>query len=65
MKLAYKHVHVVYECGNYAFNSEGKIHGVYVNRKDAEVKANRLYSSEMGYICILKMPLKGMIEYDR
>ena len=55
-KLARKYVFVVLECSGE--NNDEHIHGVFINRAEAEGKAQKI-SNRPGHIAVLKLPLSG------
>lgn len=56
IKLIYSSVYIVLE--HHIGSQEAIIHGVYINREEAEGKASKLADS-VGYISILKKPVLG------
>lgn len=61
VKFVRSHCFVVYECCDYDAEVEGRIHGIYLNREEAEGKREKLMLTYAcpGYIAILKKPLLG------
>lgn len=65
-RLIHPYVYIVYECSDWSVRKkdsiDGKIHGVYINRKEAEGKVYKLKQramESMGYLAILKKPIQG------
>ncbi len=64
-KVVRPYVYIVYECSDNDYVgcciNDGKIHGVYLNKDEAEGKRAKLSRTRafLGYIAILKKPLQG------
>lgn len=58
IKFTYNYVYIVLEHHNDKHDSI--IHGAYINRSEAEGKANKIKNkTDVGYVAILKKPVQG------